>query len=264
MVRGFASEFAQKEIGYHWFDRFVQCYPDLRQRKLIHRQHGNNEQRPGRKRHDRHWFRWLRERPGSMPRLVGAGALVAINWLVYIWAVNHGQVVETSLGYYINPLVNMAAAKARKDVYGEKPLTLTIDEARNDGSRRWICVATSDRVASGLMSETNSEASPNCSDSASDGLTSSGLSSTAALKEDGRSARFYAVVARDTEPPQAEQVGAAVGVRIELRPQPGDKEADVKEEGAVKKFLREGVEMIREMAGSIRRTSSWSMRRRGR
>jgi hypothetical protein len=40
----------------------------------------------------------------------------------------------------------------------------------------------------------------------------------------------------------------------QLRPQPGDKEADAKGEGAVKKFLREGVEMIREMADSIRRT----------
>lgn len=37
-----------------------------------------------------------------------AGALLAINWLVYIYGVNSGQVVETSLGYYINPLVSVA------------------------------------------------------------------------------------------------------------------------------------------------------------
>jgi chloramphenicol-sensitive protein RarD len=30
-----------------------------------------------------------------------------VNWLVYIWAVNAGFVVETSLGYFINPLVNV-------------------------------------------------------------------------------------------------------------------------------------------------------------
>jgi chloramphenicol-sensitive protein RarD len=36
-----------------------------------------------------------------------AGSLLAVNWLVYIWAVNAGFVVETSLGYFINPLVNV-------------------------------------------------------------------------------------------------------------------------------------------------------------
>jgi len=32
---------------------------------------------------------------------------IAVNWLVYIWAVVHGRVLEASLGYYINPLVNV-------------------------------------------------------------------------------------------------------------------------------------------------------------
>ena len=40
--------------------------------------------------------------------LLGAAAVVlAINWGVFIWAVNSGQVVETSLGYFINPLVSV-------------------------------------------------------------------------------------------------------------------------------------------------------------
>lgn len=47
------------------------------------------------------------------PRTVGllllSSALIAINWIVFIYAVNDGRVLETSLGYYINPLVNMAA-----------------------------------------------------------------------------------------------------------------------------------------------------------
>ncbi len=30
---------------------------------------------------------------------------ISVNWLVYIWSVNNGYVIETSLGYYINPLV---------------------------------------------------------------------------------------------------------------------------------------------------------------
>ena len=36
-----------------------------------------------------------------------AALLVTINWGVFIWAVNDGHVVETSLGYFINPLVSM-------------------------------------------------------------------------------------------------------------------------------------------------------------
>jgi len=34
--------------------------------------------------------------------------LISINWFVYIWAVNSNQIVECSLGYYINPLINVA------------------------------------------------------------------------------------------------------------------------------------------------------------
>jgi chloramphenicol-sensitive protein RarD len=33
--------------------------------------------------------------------------LLAVNWLTYIWAVNAGFIVETSLGYFINPLLNV-------------------------------------------------------------------------------------------------------------------------------------------------------------
>jgi chloramphenicol-sensitive protein RarD len=36
-----------------------------------------------------------------------ASALLAANWLTYIWAVNDGRIVETSLGYFINPLVSV-------------------------------------------------------------------------------------------------------------------------------------------------------------
>lgn len=36
-----------------------------------------------------------------------SAALLAFNWGLYIWAVNDGHVVETSLGYFINPLVNV-------------------------------------------------------------------------------------------------------------------------------------------------------------
>lgn len=46
------------------------------------------------------------------PRLLGiyglAALLLAANWWIYIYGVNSGQVVETSLGYFINPLLSIA------------------------------------------------------------------------------------------------------------------------------------------------------------
>jgi len=39
--------------------------------------------------------------------LVLSSLLVSVNWLIFIWAVSNGQIVETSLGYFINPLVNV-------------------------------------------------------------------------------------------------------------------------------------------------------------
>jgi chloramphenicol-sensitive protein RarD len=59
-------------------------------------------------RRDWRWFDPVRARPGALPRLVAASALIACNWFVYIWAVNHDHVVEAALGYYINPLITVA------------------------------------------------------------------------------------------------------------------------------------------------------------
>jgi chloramphenicol-sensitive protein RarD len=39
--------------------------------------------------------------------LAGAAVLIAANWLVFVYGVNSGHVVETSLGYFINPLVSV-------------------------------------------------------------------------------------------------------------------------------------------------------------
>ena len=36
-----------------------------------------------------------------------AGALLSVNWLIYVWGVNAGFIVETSLGYFINPLLSV-------------------------------------------------------------------------------------------------------------------------------------------------------------
>jgi chloramphenicol-sensitive protein RarD len=39
-----------------------------------------------------------------------AACLVTVNWATYIWGVNNGHVVETSLGYFVNPLVTVLMA----------------------------------------------------------------------------------------------------------------------------------------------------------
>ena len=39
--------------------------------------------------------------------LLASGVLISINWGVYIWAVERGQILETSLGYFINPLFSI-------------------------------------------------------------------------------------------------------------------------------------------------------------
>jgi chloramphenicol-sensitive protein RarD len=40
--------------------------------------------------------------------LVASAALIGINWFVYIWSVTNAHLVEASLGYFINPLLNVA------------------------------------------------------------------------------------------------------------------------------------------------------------
>ena len=54
----------------------------------------------------RGWWSRIGQRR-SLIMLGGAAAVVSVNWGVYIWAVNHGHVVETSLGYYINPILSI-------------------------------------------------------------------------------------------------------------------------------------------------------------
>ncbi len=55
--------------------------------------------------------RWLQQALHGQPRLgwmlLASGVLISCNWGLYIWAVNAGHVVETALGYFINPLLNV-------------------------------------------------------------------------------------------------------------------------------------------------------------
>ncbi|MFZ6721274.1 EamA family transporter RarD [Undibacterium sp. Ji49W] len=53
---------------------------------------------------------WISEAV-RQPRLIAGFAISALllsaNWFVYIWAVNHGHIIDASLGYFITPLVNI-------------------------------------------------------------------------------------------------------------------------------------------------------------
>ena len=53
------------------------------------------------------WWRELRDNPRRLAILALSGALIAGNWLTYVWSVNNGRMLEASLGYYINPLINV-------------------------------------------------------------------------------------------------------------------------------------------------------------
>lgn len=45
---------------------------------------------------------------GALMTFATTSMLLAVNWLIYIWSVNSGYIIEASLGYYINPLVTVA------------------------------------------------------------------------------------------------------------------------------------------------------------
>jgi protein rarD len=44
---------------------------------------------------------------GSLKALFLSGTLISINWGVYVYAVSNGKILDTSIGYFINPLINM-------------------------------------------------------------------------------------------------------------------------------------------------------------
>ncbi|MCZ4122252.1 EamA family transporter RarD [Streptomyces sp. H39-S7] len=54
------------------------------------------------------WIPELLRQPKRLGLLAVAATVVSVNWGLYIWGVNSGHVVETSLGYFINPLVTIA------------------------------------------------------------------------------------------------------------------------------------------------------------
>ncbi|MEU9234689.1 EamA family transporter RarD [Streptomyces subrutilus] len=54
------------------------------------------------------WIRELLREPRKLALTTLAASVITVNWGLYIWSVNNGHVVESSLGYFINPLVSIA------------------------------------------------------------------------------------------------------------------------------------------------------------
>jgi chloramphenicol-sensitive protein RarD len=78
--------------------------------------------------------------PGrTLAMLAAASLLLAVNWLVYIWAVAQGRVMEGSLGYFINPLVNVALGVAFLGEQLERPVKIAVAMAALGVA--WLTVA---------------------------------------------------------------------------------------------------------------------------
>jgi chloramphenicol-sensitive protein RarD len=77
--------------------------------------------------------------------------LIAVNWGIYVWAVTNGHTVESALGYYLNPILNMAAGallfRERIDAWGKGAIALAIIgvviQAIAVGHVPWIALALS-------------------------------------------------------------------------------------------------------------------------
>lgn len=77
--------------------------------------------------------------PRARRLLALAAVVIAVNWGTYIWGVNHDRVVETSLGYFINPLVTVVMGVV---ILGERLRRL-----------QWLAVAIATIAVLGLTIE---------------------------------------------------------------------------------------------------------------
>ena len=60
----------------------------------------------------RGWLRAALARPRAAWMLALSGLLIGLNWSLHVWAVNVGHVIESSLGYFINPLLDVVLGVA--------------------------------------------------------------------------------------------------------------------------------------------------------
>jgi len=104
----------------------------------------------------RGWLRAALAKPRVAWMLALSGVLIAFNWGLYIWAVNAGHVIETSLGYFINPLLNVVIGTVflRERLSRAKWLSVAVATASvlwltfNYGSFPWIAMALAASFAS--------------------------------------------------------------------------------------------------------------------
>jgi chloramphenicol-sensitive protein RarD len=85
------------------------------------------------------WVRYYLADRRRLVLLTTAAAVIAVNWYVYIWGVNHDHVVETSLGYFINPLVTVLMGVL---ILGERLRTL-----------QWVATAIAAVAVVGLTAD---------------------------------------------------------------------------------------------------------------
>ena len=59
--------------------------------------------------HQKRWgeFAGTLKQPGAILGLLFTTLLISANWLIFIWAINNEHVLETSIGYYMTPLINV-------------------------------------------------------------------------------------------------------------------------------------------------------------
>ena len=69
---------------------------------------------------------WQDKKRGAI--LLLAAFTISLNWLTYIWAVNYGHVIDTSIGYYINPLMSVLFGIVffRERISGLKKISLLL------------------------------------------------------------------------------------------------------------------------------------------
>lgn len=53
------------------------------------------------------WLALVRAKPRIIVTFVASALMLATNWVVYIWSVNHDHIIDASLGYFIAPLFNV-------------------------------------------------------------------------------------------------------------------------------------------------------------
>jgi chloramphenicol-sensitive protein RarD len=72
------------------------------------------------------WIADLMAHPSHLATLALSGTLVSSTQLIYIWAMNHGMLIEASLGYFVLPLLNVLFGSA---LLKERPTSI-----------QWLCV----------------------------------------------------------------------------------------------------------------------------